>query len=69
MVLTAPIHRRMEKTVHIAIAAIIGGISLSSIVLVGIFAPTSMSIVPWIVGALSGLGIALGYFASASRTP
>lgn len=57
----------MQSRVLIAIAAIIGGISVSAIVLVGIFSPTSMVIVPWLVGALSALGIALGYFATIRR--
>jgi hypothetical protein len=42
----------------------VGGICLSSIVLVGIFSPQNMMILPWVVGALCALGIALGFFAS-----
>jgi hypothetical protein len=53
----------MERNrITVSIAAIIGGFSISSIVLVALFAPQSMDIVPWIVGLLSLFGVALGYF-------
>jgi hypothetical protein len=54
----------VENRTIIALAAIVGGICLSSIVLVGIFSPQNMMILPWVVGALCALGIALGFFAS-----
>lgn len=59
-------NNKMENGTIIGLAAIIGGVCLSSIVLVAVLARDSMNIVPWIVGSLSLLGIALGYFASIS---
>lgn len=56
----------MQSSSFIAIAAIVGGMCISAIVLVGIFAREQMSILPWIVCPLCLLGIALGYFASKS---
>lgn len=53
-----------QLNTYIVIAAIIGGLSLGAIVLVGIFAPGSMAVAAWIVAALALMGGALGYFAS-----
>ena len=50
--------------VYVGIAAIISGVSLAAIVLVGVFAPQAMSVTPWIVGALCAMGSALGYLVS-----
>ena len=50
----------------LGIAAIIGGVSLVMVTLIAIFSPSSLSVAPWIVGGLTVLGIALGYFSSKS---
>lgn len=50
----------------IGIAAIIGGVSLVTVTLIAIPSPDNLAIAPWIVGILSVLGVALGYFAPKS---
>lgn len=57
----------LKSNSQIALAAIIGGVCVSSIVLVGIFSQGDLSTVPWIVGSLCLMGIALGYFISPKR--
>ncbi|NDV61951.1 hypothetical protein G0Q06_05765 [Puniceicoccales bacterium CK1056] len=53
-----------ENSVYISLAAIVGGITLSAIVLVGVFSPDNMSTAAWVAGSLSAMGICLGFFAS-----
>ncbi|MDG2170564.1 MAG: hypothetical protein P8L44_21860 [Opitutales bacterium] len=48
----------------VGITAIIGGVSLVSIALIVIFTPENLSIAPWIIGSLSIMRVALGYFSS-----
>ncbi|MBI1394675.1 MAG: hypothetical protein GC151_01755 [Betaproteobacteria bacterium] len=48
----------------VAIAGVTGGISLAIVVIVAVLARDYLPVVPWIIGALVVLGIALGYFAS-----
>ncbi len=48
----------------VAIAAVIGGISLSVVFVILILAKDQLSIAPWIVGALALMGLGLGFFAS-----
>jgi peptidoglycan/LPS O-acetylase OafA/YrhL len=56
-----------SNAVYFGIAAILGGASLGVIALIAIFSPDNLSVAPWIVGGLSMMGIALGYFSSNSR--
>lgn len=58
---------KLKENAQVAIAAITGGVCVSSIVLVGIFAQGDLSTAPWIVGSLCLMGIALGYFISPKR--
>ena len=48
--------------VYVGLAAIISGVCVGVIPLVGAFAPEAMSVTPWIIGALCAMGGALGYF-------
>ena len=53
-----------ENNSYIGIAGIIGGACLGVIALIGIFSPEHMTIAPWTVGALSIMGLGLGYLSS-----
>lgn len=55
-----------EKQKHpsVAIAAIIGGVSLAIVVIIAVLARDQLSIAAWIVAALAVMGIGLGYFAA-----
>jgi Zn-dependent protease len=53
----------------VGIAGVIGGISLSIVVVFAIFAEDQLSVAPWIVGALAVMGIVLGFFASKPSKP
>lgn len=55
---------KIQNAAYIGITAIIGGVSLVMVALIVIFSPENISVAPWIVGGLSILGIALGYFSS-----
>jgi hypothetical protein len=48
----------------VAIAGVIGGISLCIVVVILVFARDQLSIATWIVGALAVMGIGLGFFAT-----
>ena len=67
-----PTHGTMEVTNHphtacVGITAIIGGASMIAVTVIAIFSPEHLAVAPWIVGGLSMMGIALGYFSSNSR--
>jgi Zn-dependent protease len=51
----------------VAIAGVIGGISLSIVVVVLVFAREQLPVAAWIVGALAVMGIGLGFFATRVR--
>ena len=53
---------KSQAPAAIGITAIVGGISLGAIAVIAIFSPENLSVAPWIVGGLSMMGIALGYF-------
>ncbi len=53
-----------QNSVYIGITAIVGGTCVVATGLIAIFSPENISVVPWLAGGLSGMGIALGYFAS-----
>ena len=53
-----------QKHPSVAIAAIIGGVSLAIVVIIAILARDQLSIAAWIVAALAFMGMGLGYFAS-----
>ncbi|QXD23301.1 hypothetical protein F7C95_15415 [Opitutia bacterium ISCC 51] len=55
---------KVPNAAYVGIAAIIGGVSVAMVALVAIFSPQNISVAPWIVGGLSIMGIALGYFSS-----
>lgn len=55
---------KAPNAAYVGIAAIIGGVSVAMVALVAIFSPQNISVAPWIVGGLSIMGIALGYFSS-----
>ena len=55
-------NNNLSNNPFIVIAAIVGGMCLGAIVLVGVFSPDKMAIAAWIVAALSLMGTALGYF-------
>ena len=55
---------KIQNSTYIGITAIIGGVSMVSVALIAIFSPENLSVAPWIVGGLSIMGIALGYFSS-----
>jgi len=48
----------------VAIAGVIGGISLSIVVVILVFSREQLPVAAWIVGALAVMGIGLGFFAS-----
>ena len=48
----------------VAIAAVIGGISLTIVIVLAILAKDQLSLAPWMVAALAAMGIGLGFFAS-----
>jgi len=53
----------------VGIASVIGGISLSIVTVIAIFAKDQLSVAPWIVAALAIMGIGLGFFASKGSKP
>ncbi len=53
-----------QKHPSVAIAAIIGGVSLAIVVIIAVLARDQLSIAAWIVAALAVMGIGLGYFAA-----
>jgi len=53
----------------VGIASVIGGISLCIVAVIAIFAKDQLSVAPWIVAALSIMGIVLGFFASKMSKP
>ena len=50
----------------VAIAGIIGGISLAIVVMIAVLARDQLWVAAWIVAALAVMGIGLGYFAAKS---
>lgn len=48
----------------VAIAGVIGGISLSIVAVILVFSREQLAIAAWIVGALAVMGIGLGFFAT-----
>ena len=55
---------KIQNAATLGITAIVGGVSLAAVALIAIFSPDNISVAPWIVGGLSIMGIALGYFSS-----
>lgn len=53
-----------ENNSYIGIATIVGGVCLGVIALTAIFSPEHMTTAPWTVGALSIMGLGLGYLSS-----
>ena len=55
-----------EQKTHpaVSIAAVIGGISLSFVVVIAIFASDQLLLAAWIVTALAVMGLGLGIFAA-----
>ncbi len=53
-----------SQNVFVGIAGIVGGVSLVIVTMIAILSPHSLSVAPWIVGGLSAMGVALGYFSS-----
>ncbi len=53
----------------VGIAGVIGGISLSIVVMVAVLAKDQLSVAAWIVAALAIMGIGLGFFASKMPKP
>jgi hypothetical protein len=49
---------------YVGIAGVIGGISLSIVVIVVVISRDQLPVAAWIVGALAVMGIGLGFFAS-----
>ena len=55
---------KIQNSAYVGITALIGGVSLGVVAIIAIFSPENLSVAPWIVGGLSIMGIALGYFSS-----
>ncbi len=53
-----------QKHPSVAIAAIIGGVSLAIVVIIAVIARDQLSIAAWNVAVLAVIGIGLGYFTS-----
>ena len=53
----------------VGIAGVIGGISLSIVVIVAVLAKDQLWVAAWIVAMLALMGIGLGFFASKMPTP
>lgn len=53
----------------VGIAGVIGGISLSIVAVLAIFAKDQLPVAPWIVAALAIMGIGLGFSASKMSKP
>lgn len=56
----------IEKN-YIGIAAIIGVACVGIVALIAIFTPENMDVAGWTVGALSLMGLGLGYLSSKTR--
>lgn len=55
---------KKETNPCVLIAASIGGLCVGAIAVISIFVPSQIEVAAWITGALSIMGIALGYLST-----
>ena len=48
----------------VSIAAVVGGLGIGAIAIIGVFAPDQMGVAAWVVGALALMGMVLGYLST-----
>ena len=53
----------------VAIAGVIGGISIAIVAIIAVLAKDQLPVAPWVIAPLAGMGIVLGYFASKTSKP
>ncbi len=56
-------NEKQKGNPFVAIAGVIGGISVAIVAITAIFANQHFAVVPWLIGALAAMGIFLGFMA------